>query len=71
MQQEWGSLIYLLIQLIFTELYYAPYIILGPGDIAVEKTDKVPALVGKTDNGTNQQSNIYYNVGCDKCYKPN
>jgi len=32
--------------------------------------DRVPALVRKTDNRTKQQNDIYYNVGCDKCYKP-
>ena len=42
---------------------------MGTGDIAVDKIE-VTALVGKADNGTIQQSNIYHNVGCDKCYKP-
>ena len=43
---------------------------MGTGDIAVDKIE-VTALVGKADKGTSQQSNIYHNVGCDKCYKVN
>lgn len=64
------AFIYLFIQLIFTKFCHIPDIVLGPGNTAVNKTDKFLALVGNTDNGINQQSNIYYTGRYDKSYKP-